>query len=196
MAAAGAARRPGRNDPHDDGRVSGMASQAGREPATLQRMLVVDTLVAVLVNAVAFPLLLRAAGLPPPRAMLGREGAVIDGILATVCPVLLMTILMTFVLRARFARQLPADSAISLARFSRLPRQVIVRAVSLALIALPLLLPLRVAIIWALGLLPMNTSSHFALNMFHGCLIALAFMPVILLGTRAEFRGTHSTDAD
>lgn len=166
-----------------------MASQASKGPATVRRMLIIDTLVAIFVNAVIFPVLLRAL-VPPPQAMLGQAGAVLDATLATVCPVLLMTILMTIVLRARFARQLPADSDIALLRVLRLPTPVFLRSVTLALAALALLLPLRLAVIWALGMLPMNIASHFALNMFHGCLIALIFMPIIFLGTLAEFQRT------
>ena len=151
-------------------------------------MLVIDTAVAIVVNALVFPLLLLAAGLPPPQTMLGAGGALPDAVLATACPVVLMTILMTLVLRARFKRQVPADAHSLLPRFPRLPAAVIVRSFALAIVALVLLVPVRLTVIESLGLLPMNRMSHFFLNMVHGCLIGIVFMTVIFVGTLAEFR--------
>jgi hypothetical protein len=155
-------------------------------------MLVVDTAVAIVVNALVFPLLLLAAGLPPPRAIFGADGALLDAVLATICPVVLMTILMTLVLRARFRRQVPADAHGLLPRFPRLPAAVIIRSFALAIVALVLLVPVRLTVIESLGMLPMNTKSHLFLNMFHGCLIGIVFMTVIFVGTLAEFRDDHA----
>ena len=165
------------------------ASAADTQSGATQRMIVIDTGVALFVNAIVFPFGLLAAGLPPPQTMLGPNGALLDAALATACPVILMTILMTLVLRARFRRQLPADAGAYLARSSRTPARMILRSITLALIALAFLVPLRLVIIWALGLLPMDSRSHLALNIFHGCLIGLAFMPIIFLETLADFPG-------
>ena len=152
----------------------------------MRTMLVIDTIVAIFVNAVVFPVGLRLAGLAPPQTMTGGQGALIDGTLATLCPIVLMTILMTLVLRARFRRQPPAYAALGWAR--AVPRQIVVRSLFLVATGLIVLLPLRLLAIRALGLLPMTSATHFILNMAYGCAIGLIFLPVIFLATAAERR--------
>ncbi len=158
---------------------------------TARRMLIVDTLVAILVNAVVFPVGLHLAGLSPPASLLGSQGAVLDATLATICPIVLMTILMTLVLRARFNRQLPAGSDATLRRRSLTPPHVLLRAIILAIIGLLFLMPVRVALIWALGLLPMDGRSHFLLNLLYGVVIGLVFMPIIFIETLSDFGGAR-----
>ncbi len=67
----------------------------------LRRMLLIDTLIGVLVNAGVFPLILWLVRLPPP---VDPGDGLIDAIKATALPVALMTFIMTLVLRARFSR--------------------------------------------------------------------------------------------
>jgi len=66
---------------------------------SLRRMMLIDTLIGVLVNAGVFPLILWLVRLPPPT---GPGDGLADAIKATVLPVALMTFIMTLVLRARF----------------------------------------------------------------------------------------------
>jgi hypothetical protein len=78
----------------------------GPEPM-LRRMLMLDTIVGVLVNAGVFPLILWLVHIPPPAGLLGPDGGLADAVKATALPVVLMTPIMTLVLRARF-RKTPA----------------------------------------------------------------------------------------
>jgi hypothetical protein len=158
----------------------------------MRRMLVIDTIVAIFVNAIVFPVGLRAAGLAPPQAMLGTQGALVDGALATICPIVLMTILMTLVLRARFHRRLPERSAIVVPWAAIVPRPIVLRSLMLAMAGLIVLLPLRLLVIWGLGLLPMTSATHFLLNIAYGSMIGLMFLPMIFSATLAELPETRA----
>ena len=80
--------------------------QIDRGPS-LRRMMLIDTLIGVLVNAGVFPLILWLVRLPPP---VGPGEGFADAIKATALPVALMTFIMTLVLRARFSKT-PASAA-------------------------------------------------------------------------------------
>ena len=152
----------------------------------MRRMLIIETLIAIFVNAIVFPVGLRTAGLVPPPTMTGPHGALIDGVLATVCPIVLMTIVMSLVLRARFRRRPVSPWTATSFPIAAVPRQIVARAIFLAGAGLLVLLPLRLLAIRLLGLLPMTGTSHFMLNGVYGCAIGAIFMPVILLATAAE----------
>ncbi len=84
-------------------------ARADAGPA-LRRMMLIDTLIGILVNAGVFPFILWLARLAPPTRAFGASGGLTDAIKATAFPVVLMTIIMTLVLRARF-RKHPVTAA-------------------------------------------------------------------------------------
>ncbi|WP_174292250.1 hypothetical protein [Sphingomonas bacterium] len=152
-------------------------------------MMIVDTLVGIFVNAVVFPVLLWAAGLKPPPHLQGPDGAIVDAVMATICPVGLMTLVMTLVLRARFART-PPPGRYGGGWLGFVPRNVIARTILFVLVAAAVLVPLRVAVTLGLGMLPMTGRSHGLLNLCHGAVIGALFMPVIFVAALADRRAT------
>lgn len=152
----------------------------------MRRMMIVDTVVGMFVNAVVFPVLLWTVGLKPPQQLTGPDGAIVDAVMATICPVGLMTLVMTLVLRARFAKSPPAGWYGRRGWLSYVPSNVIARTILFVMAAAAILVPLRVAVSLILGLLPMNERSHGALNFCHGAVIGLLFMPAIFVAARAD----------
>lgn len=178
-------------------------ARTGAGPA-LRRMMLIDTLVGVLVNAGVFPLILWLVRLPPPA---GPGEGLADAVKATALPVVLMTFIMTLVLRARF-RKAPASAADLIGPLTpafvravalRLgapwkPRSssagpfsgVLLRTALFTLLAVIVLAPLRVAVCAALGLYPLSMPGFTLLNVVHGAIIGTLFMPPIILAAMGD----------
>ena len=148
-------------------------------------MMIVDTLVGIFVNAIVFPIFLWAVGLKPPQHLTGSDGAILDAVMATVCPVGLMTLVMTLVLRARFAKTPPGRYG-DHGWLRYCPRNVIARTILFVLVAVVTLVPLRIAVSLILALLPMTTLSHGLLNLCHGAVIGFLFMPAIFIAALSD----------
>ena len=163
--------------------MAGMIS--GDAGPGIRRMLLLDVLGALAVNAGVFPILLWLVGLVPPSGPFGAGGGLSDAVKAVAFPVGLMTVIMTLVLRARF-RRTPPGAVIVPQLFALVPRNLLLRTVLFIVLAVTILTPLRVGMCLLLGLYPLSELSFSGLNVASGIVIALVVMPPIFLAALAD----------
>ena len=165
--------------------MAGMIS--GDAGPGIRRMLLLDLLGALAVNAGVFPILLWQAGLAPPSGPFGAGGGLSDAVKAVAFPVGLMTVIMTLVLRARF-RRTPPGGVIVPRPFALVPRNLVLRTTLFIVVAVIVLTPLRLGACVLFGLYPLSELGFSALNVASGIVIALVVMPPIFLAALADAR--------
>jgi hypothetical protein len=170
-----------------------VVSIPARRGKDLPRVLIRETLLGVLFNALVFPCLIWIANLPPPAALGGPDGVVASLIKATGFAVSLMTIILTLVWRQKAAKGgVPSVGANILAWSRFVPRNIIGRALLFVLLGLATLMPIGVAVCFSFGLYPMTKLGFAALNVCYGILMGTVVTPIVTLAAMAELQTGRS----
>jgi hypothetical protein len=156
-------------------------------PMSRGRRILVETCVSTLINAFIPAGIIWLIGLPPPKGLLGPHGMLPAIVAATVLPIFLMTLALTYALRRRLVSTHVLAPKMQLKRqFSRLAMPLLPRAVALTLLGLAVLMPAAVAFLHMEALLPMTRYQFALFNVSYGALIGIAITPLIVLATLAE----------
>ena len=162
-------------------------------PAIQSKMMKTEIAISTVINAVIIPVLLWLAPIPPPLELWGANGVAASLVKGTIIPVLLMSTLITFLLRKRVTKMnlAPLDrSATPFAWLGGLPSLPPLRAVIFVLAALVTVMPVSLAVAGALKTYPMTEPSFFLFNVVYGVVIALMVTPFVVLAVLHEPRKT------
>jgi hypothetical protein len=162
---------------------------AGASDTDIRRVLIVEILIGVLVNALVFPFIIWLIDLKPPATLNGSDGVIASFTKATVFAVFLMTVILTMVWRARAAKgAVPAVGPRVLAWSKFIPHHVVGRALLFVLAAQATLTPLGVAVCIWFELYPMSKLGFAVVNICYGVLVGSVVTPFITLAAMAEQR--------
>ena len=144
-----------------------------------------ETLISVAINALVPAGLIGAIGVTPPTAL----DALLPGLLlGSGLATLLMTLVVTHLVRGRTRRGpvplLALADAPTIVR--ALPRHVAGRAVSMALLAIFLLVPLWSLIVTLGRLLPFGTTGLFLFNVGFGASVGATMTPPVVIRALAD----------
>ncbi len=151
-----------------------------------------ETVVSLIFNAAIIPLILWLTGVAPPQTLLGPSSIFAALIPGAAAATLMMTIIVTLVVRARVAKgSLPAfdwpRTERGLYRF--VPANILLRAIVLALMAAAILVPVGFVAVALSGLLPFTQSEANMFNIIYGIAVALLMTRFVVLTALADQRG-------
>jgi hypothetical protein len=165
-----------------------MASAAPAQPMDVRRFLAVETFVNAVVSGVlSAGFVVLVFGGRDIIPLWGMDGLAFDLIPTVFMITLMMTIGLTLFTRSRCRRGRAPLSR----RASRLPGNVLLRALLLAISATVLLVPASVGLLHLLGLQGWSYSAVMLFKIIYGVVLAAAITPVIVIGAMRDVGGAR-----
>jgi hypothetical protein len=154
---------------------------------TLRTAVAIEISIGIVIGAIILPSILWFADVLPPAALFGVGGMLMALTLSAFFQVMGTTLMGTLVLRQRVrrgsARSLHHDAYRWL---SLIPRNLVGRALIFTLLAVVALVPLGLAVCWALHLYPLSKSQFAALNVVFGAVTAVLATPFVAVSAMTD----------
>ncbi len=148
-----------------------------------------ETFVSIAINALVPATIIWFAGVAPPTRLFGSGGIVGSLLPAAGVATLFMTLILTPIIRARVrAGALPAldGPAAERGALRLIPARLPLRAVALGLLAIVLLVPPGLAVVWLLGILPLSRVGFLLFNLCYGGLVGAVMARFVVLPALAD----------
>jgi len=148
-----------------------------------------ETVVSVAINSLVPAAIIWFVEAHPPETLVGPEGIIASMVPAAGMATLLMTLILTLIVRARVRKgALPAlDWPAEERGLMRLvPRNLPLRAIALAVLAVILLVPTGLIVVSLLGVLPMSRVDFLIFNLIYGAIVGLVMARFVVLPALAD----------
>ncbi len=153
------------------------------------RLVLTETVVSTVLNAVVPAGIIFAVDLPPPRHLIGGDD-IVGALLKTAgIATFAMTIMLTWVIRLRMRKgglphcAWPRDDR---GPYRIVPANLLMRAVVLAALAIVVLVPTGTAVAALLGLADLTRTGFVAFNIVSGTAVGLALTHLVVLPALAD----------
>lgn len=148
-----------------------------------------ETVVSILINAILPSAIIWFLGVAPPLTLLGEHGIVGDMLPAAGLATLAMTLVLTNIVRMRVRKG--ALPALNWPREERgamrfIPQNLLLRAVTLGLLAVVLLVPSGLAVVAVLDILPLTRVGFLVFNLIYGAFVGLIMARFVVLPALAD----------
>ena len=148
-----------------------------------------ETIVSIAINSLIPAAIIWFIEAHPPQTLTGEQGILGSMLPAAGLATLLMTLVLTNIVRARVRKgSLPALDWPSAERGAMrfIPRNLILRAVALALLALVLLVPAGLVVVTLIDVLPLTKVGFLMFNLIFGALVGLVMARFVVLPALAD----------
>ena len=148
-----------------------------------------ETIVSIAINSLIPAAIIWFVEAHPPQTLIGERGILASMLPAAGLATLLMTLVLTSIVRARVRKgSLPALDWPRAERgaMALIPRNLILRAVALALLALVLLVPAGLVVISLIDVLPLTKVGFLMFNLIFGAMVGLVMARFVVLPALAD----------
>lgn len=145
------------------------------------RMVRAELSISTMINSLIPAAIIWALNVPPPSDLTGENGLASALVKATALPILVMTPIITLLVRGRLRKGVVNPLRRDAAGWLRfMPRNPLLRGVLLALAGLAVLLPVGLSVGALLAVTPLSRDGLALFNIVYGALIGMAVTPFIL----------------
>ena len=148
-----------------------------------------ETIVSIAINSLAPAGIIWFLNASPPQTLTGEYGILGSMLPAAGMATLLMTLVLTNIVRFRVRKgALPALDWPQAERgaMAWIPKNLILRAIALALLALVLLVPAGLLVVSVIDILPLTKVGFLIFNLIYGAIVGLVMARFVVLPALAD----------
>ena len=148
-----------------------------------------ETVVSIAINSLVPAATIWFVDASPPRTLIGEHGILGSMLPAAGLATLMMALVLTSIVRARVRNgSLPALDWPQVERgaMAWIPKNLILRAIALALLALVLLVPVGLLVVTVIGILPLTKVGFLIFNLIYGAAVGLVMARFVVLPALAD----------
>ena len=148
-----------------------------------------ETVVSIAINSLVPAVIIWFLDASPPQTLFGEHGILGAMVPAAGLATLMMTLALTNIVRVRVRKG--ALPALDWPRAERgamawIPGNLILRAIALALLALVLLVPTGLLVVWVIDILPLTKVGFLIFNLIYGAAVGLVMARFVVLPALAD----------